>query len=516
VDATETIAHQWPKDFWPHQASACNAVVRAITAGKRRIVLTGPCGTGKTRQMMALIEWAPLHLWRTVLYTHRRLLFTQTSGVLDKHGIQHGLRAAGHPLALLRDTQLAMTQSEFQAVFRKQKRRLHNANLVLSDELHAQGGGMLPTIHAAHYDQGAAIVGVTATPLDLEGQWDELIVACSTSGGRLCGALVPAVTYCPDFPDLKHIKNYRVGEDLTDKENSKAIMRPGVFGRVYDHWKRLNPEQKPTILFGPDVAGSLYFAQQFHKQGVNAAHIDAKQIWVNGEYLQSDDDARGLLLERFQAGEIKVLCNRFVLREGIDLPCVAHAILACVFGSLKTYLQAGGRALRSHPSMSEVIIQDHGGNYIRHSSLNADREWELGQSGYRTTGLRLDNLREHPELEPIVCPKCGMARLSGPTCPKCGYTYHFRSRLVVQINGTLRRAEGPSFKPHPTAMHDNTQKQWERYYHGAKKCGRTFNQAAGYMFHECHYYPPKTLKMMPIDPGDWYERIVDVPKERLR
>lgn len=509
--------YTWPEDFWPHQRRGAEAVVDAIDRGIRRLVLTSPTGMGKSRLMLSLIEWATANWQSSALYTHRRLLFHQISRVLNQHGITHGLRAAGHEPALLRDVQLIMTQTEHPAVFKKKKRDLHPAAIVLEDEIHGQGGDMLGDINKRHYENGSTIVGVTATPLDLDGEWDELIVAGSTSEGRKCGALVPAYTYCPDQPDLKHIKKYRVGDDLTDKQNREVMMRPGVFGRVFTHYQKINPEHKPTILFGPDVAGSIYFAEQFTKQGVRAAHIDAKQIWLDGDSLESNDENREVILTMFRNGDIDVLCNRFVLREGIDLPFVAHCIFACVFGSLKTYLQAGGRAIRAHESLEHVTVQDHGGNYIRHGSLNEDRQWVLGQSGYKTTGLRQEFLREHPEMEPIRCPKCNAMRLSGPTCLVCGYTYNKRSRVVVQIDGELKLREGASFRPKFVKKMHDTEEKWKRMYFRAKseRWDATFNQAEAMFLVENHYYPPRDLPFMPTDPGDWFEKVRDVPRERL-
>lgn len=505
----------FPSDLWTHQLFGIGGVIDSIRAGRRRIVLTAPCGAGKTRIMTTLIEWAESERMESALYTSRRMLFKQTSDVLTNHGIEHGLRASGHKPALLRGVQLAMTQSEMAAVYKQKRRHLHSASLVLIDEIHMQGGAAMQQIVQDHYAMGAAIVAFTATPLDLEGEWDSLIVAGTNSELRKCGAHVPAVTYCPDEPDLKHIKRYKVGEDLADKDNAKAIMRPGVFGRVYDNWQRLNPDGKPTILFAPDVAGSIYFAEQFFAKGVSAAHIDAKNIWLNGEVMPSDDDNRTMLLEKSQSGEVAILCNRFVLREGIDLPHIAHCIMACVFGSLTSYLQSGGRVIRSHPSLSEVIVQDHGGNYVRHGSLNADREWELGQNGYKTTGARLEAMRQKPDMEPIICPKCGAGRLSGPKCYQCGHACHTRSRQVVQIDGALRHVEGASFKPHRIKNEPDTFEKWKRYYYGAKKKGRTFNQAAAYFFYNERYWPPRDLKLMPRDPLDWFEKVSSVPTERL-
>lgn len=510
-------SYQLPTDLWPHQGTGINGVISSYMAGLRRLVLTAPCGAGKTRMMIELLLWAMANGMPAALYTSRRMLFKQTCKVLENHGIEFGVRASGKDTHLLRNIQIAMTQTELSAVYKRKTRTLHPAKLVLIDEIHMQGGAAMQQIIQDHAASGAVVVAFTATPLDLEGQWDKLIVAGKNSDLRRCGAHVPAVCYCPDTPDLKHIKKYKVGEDLTDAENHKAIMRPGVFGRVHEHWLRLNPEQKPTILFAPDVAGSLHFAEQFYEHGISAAHIDAKNIWLNGEQLPSDDDNRSMLLEKSQSGELAVLCNRFVLREGIDLPHIACCIMATVFGSLQSYLQSGGRVIRSHPSLEDVTVIDHGGNYIRHGSLNADRDWELGQSRYKTTGIRADAMREKPEIEPIICPKCHACRLSGPTCHRCGFTHAKRSRTVVQFNGELKQVEGPTFKKHYTKQEPDTAAKWEQmYYRGkSKKWDATFNQVAAYFLHEEHYWPPRNLPLMPIDPADWYEKVSSVPKERL-
>jgi superfamily II DNA or RNA helicase len=515
--------HPWPTDLWDHQRRGCNAVLSAIANRQRRIVLTSPTGMGKSRMMMELIKWAVSRGEKSALYTHRRLLCSQIARDLDAHQIQYGIRASGYKPNLAFSTQLVMTQSEIGAVFRRESRTLHNADLVLSDEIHAQGGDMLPTIHKQHYEKGAAICAVSATPLDLDGEWDTLIIAGNNSEGRKCGALVPAYTYCPDEPDLKHIKKYRIGEDLPDRDNAKLIMRPGIFGRVLSHWQRINPRRIPTLLFAPDVAGSIFFAQQLHSHGVRAAHIDAKQIWHDGEFMESDDDARQTILKMTETGEVEVLCNRFLLREAINLPHIGCGILATVFGSLKSYIQAVGRILRASPGLTEVSIIDHGANFRRHGSPNADRAWKLGMKGCKETGLRMEGMREHPETEPIRCPACSTMRLSGATCPKCGFMYHKNSRMVVEVSGDLKLVEGPAYKPHRVAMKKDTLELWKRYFFGARKKDRTFNQAMGWMEYNEHYQPPRNLPFMPIDPSDWFERISDLwpagapfPKDRLR
>jgi len=515
------MTYELPIDFWPNQTHGCNEVIRLIGEGIRRLVLTSPTGTGKSRIMVALIEWARSLGWEVVLYTHRRMLLRQIAGVLDKHGIEYGFRASGYKTALLKPVQLAMLQSELAAVFKSKSRELHNANLVIIDELHAHGGSVLEEIERQHYAGGAAVLGITATPLDLVGEWDELIIAGNNSQGRQCGALVECYVYCPDEPDMALIHKYKVqeGDDLTDKQNHEIIMRPGVFGRVFQHWERLNPDKKPTILFGPDVAGSLFFAQQFHSKGIRAAHIDAKEIWLDGGFVPSNDENRAMVLKATEDGGIQVLCNRFVLREGIDLPHIAHGIFATVVGSLRSWLQMGGRVLRAHPTTPTVCVQDHGGNYRRHGSLNTNRKWELGQTGYKTTGLRIENMRDKLEPEPITCPKCNAMRLTGPKCinPECGFEYHKQSKMVVQIEGDLKLVEGPTYKPRNRRRYPNTQDLWKTMYFRAcsDKWNATFRQAEANFVIENHYYPPKDLLYMPTNPADWFEKVRNVPREKM-
>lgn len=221
-----------PEDLWLHQGRGINGVIAAITEGLRRLVLTAPCGAGKTRMMTELIRWATANGMPVALYTSRRMLFGQTAKVLEGHGIEFGLRAARHEFTPERDVQVCMTQSEFSAVYKRNVRSPHAAKLVLIDEIHMQGGGMMQRLIDWHVQNGGVVVAFTATPLDLMGEWDRLIVAGTNSDLQACGAHVKAVTYCPDEPDLKHIKKYKVGEDLTDKENKQAIMRPGDLRRA--------------------------------------------------------------------------------------------------------------------------------------------------------------------------------------------------------------------------------------------------------------------------------------------
>ena len=453
---------------WPQQVRAFDGTIDAINRGVKRLCVTSPTGSGKTRMMLDVIDWARERGKSVALYAMRRMLYDQICRVLEGEGIYYGKRASGHEGAALRDIQVCMMQTEVSRR-RGDDYKLHDADVVIVDEWHQCGGEKFQEVIDTHVANSGSVVAYTATPLDLPNT-DELLVAGCPSECRRIGALVPAMTFAPDEPDLRHIRKYRVGQDLTEKDNSKAIMRPGVFSRVVAAWQSHNPEQRPTLLFGPDVRGSLFFAQEFHKAGIRSAHIDGEDCWIDGEFHASESEIREHIAELSRTGQIKVVCNRFVLREGIDWPWIECGIFATVFGALTSFIQSGGRLLRASPTTgkTQALILDHGGNWHRHGSLNEDREWTLGQTNYRTVGERAEQLREKKEAEPIVCPQCGKVRVAGRTCMACGFVAHKKSRMVVQIDGTLRPVEGDVYKPRRIKREANTSQLWERIYYRAR------------------------------------------------
>lgn len=498
-------------ELWPHQRRAIDDVSALMNRGCKRILVTSPTGGGKTVIMEKLLEWG----FSSVLYTNRIALREQTGQRLAAAGFEFGVRAAGVKPRLLEKVQLSSIQTERARVYQKKKWELHDASLVLVDEAHLQAADTALQVMQDHVETGATIVGMTATPIGLGHAYDELVVAGTTSELRECGALVPAVTYAPDEPDPQGLKETADG-GLTEPSVRKAMPPRHLFGRVIDNWRRLNPDQKPTILFAPGVKESLYFAEQFQAQGVDAAHIDGENVWIRGQWYDPSPEVRTMLRKEAETGGVKVVCNRFVLREGIDWPFLYHGIFATAFSSLSSYLQSGGRLLRAHPSLDHVIVQDHGGNWHRHGSLNSDREWNLEHSHRVITGVRAQRLREKSEPEPIVCPRCSAVRLWGRQCERCGHESRTRSRQVLQSDGTLKEMKGDIYKPRRRFNKPGFVQQWRSMYYRAKNAGMTFAQAEAVFAKEHDWiWPPRTLPLMPLRETDWFLRVADVPYDQL-
>jgi len=510
---------------WPHQTRAVEAVVDATTRQVRRILVTAPTGAGKTLIMQMLAS-----LWlerggKVVLYSNRKMMIDQLSTGLTDVGIYHGVRAAGHDDEREHAFQVSSVQTEHSRVTKRKTWELHKADLVLVDEAHIQTGNAAKELLRAHYEQGATIVGVTATPLGLAGLYDALLVAGTMSELRACGALVPAIHYGADEPDMRAFKKLREGEDPSQSEQKKAIMTPSIFGRVWEWYEKLNPERKPCVLFGPGVDESLWFAEQFQAKGINAAHIDGNDVWLCGHWYRSDTEARDRVRHMHQIGELKVVCNRYVLREGVDWPWIEHIILAFVAGSLQTYIQTCGRGLRAYPGKSHLIIQDHGGAWWRHGSINMDREWNLELTGEIAYGLRAERLRKKKQTEPFRCPKCGRVWGIGTKCQPahggCGFELGLgrRSRPVVSTDGQLKEMVGDIFKPRRISKDPRGPDIWEKMYWRSRKGKgtRTFRAACALFAIENNWsWPSPDWRFMPVDEMDFFKLVSDVPMERLK
>lgn len=510
---------------WPHQTKGVADVLSAIAGGASRIILTSPTGMGKTRMCAMLVrEW--LDAGDTVIwYTNRRLLLEQTSDVLGELGLYHGIRAAGYSGDHLMRFQIASAPTEVSRVSRRRVCDLFPATRVLVDEAHIQTGPGIRKLLERHFLNGAAIVGVTATPLDLGHMYDVIVQAGNVSDGFACNALTPAIFYGPDEPDLGLLKRKPPeGTDLSEAQAREVMMRPGLFGRVLDWFRRLNPNRVPSILFAPGVAESIWFVDQFTAAGISAAHIDGECIYYGEKnadgspaLVPSTQENRAAALEGSRTGRITILCNRFVLREGIDCPWLGHAILATVFGSLSTYLQSVGRLLRYHPAYKEKIVQDHGGNWWRHGSPNTDREWSPALTSGTAYAMRADRLRKNLQDNPRRCPQCGMI-VARKQC-RCGYVFlsYKTPRPVITRDGKIKLLTGDIFRPRRVDPRPDGVERWVKMYHRSKKAKRTFRAAmALYCKENYGVWPDENWPFMPTREIDFYRRVCDVPTSSLR
>lgn len=501
----------------PYQQRTVDYVRRREKAGPVRICIQGPTGSGKSVEMAALLRDDKPQL----VLTHRRILLDQLSAVLTRYGIKHGLRAAGHALDSAAPIQLGMIQTEHVRTFGPKPRwDMPKCARVHLDEGHANGGPVAQRILTKLYGLGASIILWTATPIEVAHLVDELHVSATVPELIRDGYLVPPVIYTPDGPSAEKFDMLtpQANGEYSPKDIEKVWRPKMVLGRVIENYFRLNPMRKPTTLFAPGVAHSLWFAQQFTAAGIPSAHLDGKQLWVDGKFYDSDSKARKDVFARTQAGDIRILTNRYCLREGWDAPWIEHVILATLFGSRASFVQATGRGLRPCPAVGKqrCVYQDHGANFWRFPPLDSLDPWDMGKP-YRQQAKEYEERRrggnDPAAPEPIVCSRCDALRMSGPVCPECQFRHVMYARRVVEIDGSLSLAVGPMYKRRPPKAPLTDTEIWKRYFWGARKHSRrTFKQVHAWIRRqEDRSRFPRDLPLMPKRYDDWDKPVADVP-----
>lgn len=507
---------------WPWQTRALEEAIEACKK-REKVVITAPTGAGKSIIFIGLIRWALDHGLKIGVYCCRNLLLQQLKAGLERAGVDFGIMAAQYrkEKRMSAKAQLCSLDTVYAAVQRKDFENVAKFDIVVIDEAHQQKQEKAQKIFNLHTSHGAALIGFTATPVELAHIYDRCFVAAHTSELRAPELDFPAhlactVYGCPEL-DTEGLKPLKTGE-YSNRQVVKEVWTPQIFGHIEEHWRRLNPQQKPTLLFAPGVKESMWICDQLNYSGIPAAHIDGETVYVDGKEYQSDPRKREEVIQRLEAGEIKIICNRFVMREGIDIPSLFSIILATPIGNLSSYVQVVGRVLRNHDSLDHVIIQDHAGNFWRHGSPMEDRAWEeyFQMTHAQSSEIRRKKIEKGEVQNPIVCPKCNLVRRSGSKCPKCGFSHTNNRRMVIQQNGELRALAGPPITKINTKVKSDTEAQWVRCFYRCRNSKRTVNQAYALFVYEQGYHPPKTLKYMPKDDIDWYERIHRIPLEKLR
>jgi superfamily II DNA or RNA helicase len=166
------------------------------------------------------------------------------------------------------------------------------------------------------------------------------------------------------------------------------------------------------------------------------------------------------------------------------MPEVAHGIFATSLGTEDGWVQSGGRVLRSHPSLSRVVIQDHGGNWHRFGSLNADRSWSIDDTSLSRNKAAKERKESGEEKQDKGCPSCSRIifwahwEQNGKACPYCGFKFDSSRRQVIQIDGSLVSVDGDPVGVRKVVA--PVQKLWDSVFFPSKKSksqhSRNFNQ----------------------------------------
>ncbi len=391
-----------------------------IRAGIQAQILASMVGSGKTVISAYLLKECWQKGKRGIFVVDRLSLLGQTSAVLDRYGIPHGVIQANHPRR--RPGELIQVAS----VQTLKTRGWPDADLFIFDEAH-----VLYRAHIRMLEKKRGItIGLTATPFTKGlGKHFGAIVNVTT-GNKLTseGFLVPFKVFAAKEPDMTGAKV--VAGEWTDQEASTRATK--IIGDVVKEYQKHGQDRK-SIIFGVDVAHCEALQRQFLAAGINVSLYT---------YL-TDDEEREMMLREFRKPDssIRGLISVAALSRGFDVPDVG-CIIMCrpLKASFAEFVQILGRGLRSHPEKKDCVILDLAGNFMRHYP----RLMEFMEDGVN----ELDDGKPKPKLpakkkekKPVKCPKCAHVFGGGKSCPACGYI--FPPKISVQHeDGELMTFDG--------------------------------------------------------------------------
>lgn len=379
----------------PYQREAVDAVLGAPARGVRRPLVKLPTGTGKT---IVFAEVIRRRGGRALVIAHREELLEQARDKL-------------HLVAP--DLGVGIVQAEHDE-HQEQVVVASVATLARQPRLHRllDGGGAFSTIvvDEAHHAtartyrealaqmggfevDGPLVMGVTATPeradgVGLHAVFDQIVfdrdILAMIRAGYLCDLRAVRVKVDVDL-DRLHI---RAG-DFGDEELGEEMQRAHAPEQALEAYREHGDGRK-TLVFTPTVQLAGEMADTFAAAGIESAVVSGG----------TPAHERHEILERFRAGEVRVLANCAVLTEGYDDPTVECLILARPTKSRPLYVQMLGRGTRTAPGKDDCLVLDLVGSTQRHQLVTVESLFGLDPDrakGKPVTEALDDQIREAGE-----------------------------------------------------------------------------------------------------------------------
>ena len=417
-----------------YQLDAVGQLREAFRKGQRSPICVAPTGAGKTAIAAHLMSEAKKLGTRTAFVVDRVNLVDQTSALLDRYGIDHGVIQAGHwrrrgyePL------QVCSVQTLEKRGF------FPDLQLLIVDEAHCM---RKQTVALIKKTPRLKVLGLTATPFakGMGDVYDELVNVTTTNKLIEDGFLVPLTIYAAVKPNMDGAKV--VAGEWADAEIESRGRE--ILGDIVSEWQSKTHQHfgRPvkTIVFAASVAHGAELCAAFNAQGYNFQQLS---------YRDTNEHARREIIAEFRKPDslITGLISCEVLTKGFDVPDVLCGVGARPYRkSFSSHIQQLGRVMRTSSDKEFALWLDHGGNVARFWDDHQDL-FENGVSALVDESpdrkIRKEKTAEESEGK-ICCSKCKFVLAPRATfCPSCGHERKQRS-LVETMPGAMVLIDGQS------------------------------------------------------------------------
>lgn len=367
--------------------------IRAAFGRHRSVCLALQVGGGKTVIACDVIRRALKRGTRVLFVVHRIELVEQACERLRAFGIEAGIIKAGFHEDRARMVQVACVPSLV-------RRNFPPAELVIFDETHHVVSASWLSVLNSYRQSGAWILGITATPLRLDGKplgdaFEAIIEPVTTRELIEGGFLLNPTVYAPPSIDRKglHVR----GGDYALPELAARMQK--LTAPITDYW-HLYCRGKRTLVFAVNIEHSRQIEDALRARGARIAHIDGT----------TDRGTRASVNARLRSHELDVVTQCQIWTEGLDIPELEALIIARPTKSLGLHRQMIGRVMRPAPGKSVALVLDHAGNHHEHGQVADPVAWTL-----------LGRVKREA-AEPVrTCPACfAIVPPDAVLCPECG------------------------------------------------------------------------------------------------
>ena len=410
----------------PYQAEAIEGLRKQLAAGKKRVILCAPTGSGKTEMAIHLIQKAQRKGSRVAFVADRVTLVSQTSQRLTAYGVQHGVAQAANTIGRFEPIQVCSAQTI------EKRDYWTGLDLLIIDECHTQR----KAIQEFAVNWGGAVIGLSATPLtEGLGQTYEAVVNATTTDALLADEwLAPLRVYAAQEIAMEGAKK-TAGEWQASEVRKRG---ESVIGDIVSEWVKNTQEHfggpVPTLLFSADVAHGEDLCRAFQ-----AAGYDFRQ----SSYRDSQESTEKMV-SAFRRGEFEGLVSVEKFVKGFDVPYVRCMIGARPYSSsLASVIQQLGRGMRIADGKEYCLYLDHAGNMAGWYD-EVSEFWANGVNELPQDKVKKAQRKEGGERKESICPECHFVQPqgSGGTCIYCGHTWTKRSTKTT-VPGRMGELERP-------------------------------------------------------------------------